>query len=94
MVLTVLERSLLSRPQDQQAKVDRAPVQGTHPIMSRVPVVSQAQHISFCGSLSLHRPGERYWWEGGSLNKATGLPPNVTHRAENHGSALFTTDME
>lgn len=61
--------------------------------MSCVSVILQAQHI-FCGSVSLHRPGEKYWWEGGGLNKATSLPPNVTQRAENHGSALFTTDIE
>lgn len=72
--VNLLERPLSRRPQGQQAEVDRAPVQGTHPVMSRAPITSRAQCISFQGSLSLPRPGGRHGGRRG-LHKAG--PPHV-----------------
>lgn len=56
MVVTLLERSLLSGPQGQQAEVDGALKPGTCCYVT-CPVVSRARCLSFHGSRQ-HRPGE------------------------------------
>ena len=63
--------------------------QGTHPVMSCVPVMSQAQHISSAGA-SVCTGVQGGGGEGGGLNKATFVPPHIRQRTDNHGGCPWS----